>query len=349
MGEVLRVRWPEVAVGRPFYESLFLRAVDPASGAAVWLRHTVQRGAGDRPGQERGSAWCVAWSADGTPRASKRTWTGPVAGGPDGAWITVGAGAATDPDGGSRLGPDGTRGSIAGVDGDGVPAAWELRFAGAEPRGLRHLPFERLYGAPLPKTKVTSPLTGLRVSGPVTVGDRAIELRDAPAVLGHNWGSEHAHRWLWLNGVGFPDRDGTWFDAAMARIKVGPVVVPWAGVGALQLDGRRIPLGLSARRGPGRVLADVPGHLVAELPASDGRLLVELDAPTEQMVAWPYAQPGGGELHHALNCSRAAIRLTWTPRGGQAVTLEAPFGGVLEQGVPESEPHPVAVLPFGDG
>ncbi|WP_320668844.1 hypothetical protein [Patulibacter defluvii] len=343
MSTGLQVRWPDVAPPRAFYESLFLRAVDPATGEAVWLRHTVQHRPGDRPGAEQGSAWCVVWDADGTPEASKRTWPGPRPGGPEGPWITVGGGPDAGPEeGGSALGPEGARGAI-------TDAAWDLRFGAADPVGLRHLPFERLYGAPLPKTKVTSPLVGLAVSGTVRVGERAIELRDAPAVLGHNWGSEHAHRWLWLNGLGFRDRPDAWFDAAVARIKVGPVVVPWAGVGALQLDGRRIPLALSARRGPGRVRAQSPGHLVLELPAADGSLLVELDCPPDRMVAWPYAQPGGGELHHALNCSRAAVRLTWSPRAGAPVVLESPVGGVLEQGVPEHDPHPVAVLPFADG
>lgn len=378
-GEGLRVRWPEGPVGRARYESLFLRAVDPAGGGAVWLRHTVQHRADDRPGDDHGAAWCVVWDADGRPHAAKQTWNDPRPGGPGGAWIGVGDGGPRDgetngedgrsagggepgiggstgdegPTGtdatagpaGSRLGPSGSRGRIAAR----VAAAWDLRFAGGDREGLRHLPFERLYTAPLPKTKVTSPLTGLRVSGTVRVGAAELVLDDAPAVLGHNWGAEHAHRWLWLNGLGFPDRPDTWFDVAMARIAVGPVVLPWAGIGALQLDGRRIPLGLSARRGPGRVRVDVPGRLVAELPARDGHLTVELDAPTDAMVAWPYAQPGGGPLHHALNCSRAHVRLTWRPRSGAPLVLESAVGGVLEQGVPASEQHPVAVLPFADG
>lgn len=393
-GETLRVRWPEGPVGRARYESLFLRAVDPAGGGAVWLRHTVQHRADDRPGDDHGAAWCVVWDAEGRPSAAKQTWNDPQPSGPDGAWIGVGDGgprgeatvgehgrlAGGGPAGGgrpgggrpgggrstdrgpaagreptaadaaagaagSRLGPFGSRGRIAAP----VPATWDLRFAGGDQNGLRHLPFARLYTAPLPKTKVTSPLTGLRVSGTVRVGEAELVLDEAPAVLGHNWGAEHAHRWLWLNGLGFPDRPDTWFDVAMARIAVGPAVLPWAGIGALQLDGRRIPLGLSARRGPGRVRVDVPGRLVAELPARDGHLTVELDAPTTTMVAWPYAQPGGGPLHHALNCSRANVRLTWRPRSGAPLVLESPVGGVLEQGVPASEDHPVAVLPFTDG
>ena len=40
-------------------------------------------------------------------------------------------------------------------------------------------------------------------------------------MIGHNWGSEHAERWVWLEGTGFADAPGTYFDAGAARVKLG--------------------------------------------------------------------------------------------------------------------------------
>ena len=41
-------------------------------------------------------------------------------------------------------------------------------------------------------------------------------------MIGHNWGSEHAERWVWLEGTGFEGSPDTYFDAGAARIKLGP-------------------------------------------------------------------------------------------------------------------------------
>ncbi len=56
-------------------------------------------------------------------------------------------------------------------------------------------------------------------------------------MVGHNWGAEHAERWIWMQGAGFEGRDpGDYFDMAVGRIKVGPDH-PWIG-NAMLLDGR---------------------------------------------------------------------------------------------------------------
>ena len=43
-------------------------------------------------------------------------------------------------------------------------------------------------------------------------------------MIGHNWGAEHAERWIWLHGV---FEQGAWLDKALGRVKVGPVLTPW--------------------------------------------------------------------------------------------------------------------------
>ena len=62
-------------------------------------------------------------------------------------------------------------------------------------------------------------------------------------MIGHNWGAEHAERWVWIQANELRGGDG-YFDAAVGRIKVGPLMTPWVGNAMLRLDGSRA----SARR-----------------------------------------------------------------------------------------------------
>ena len=47
-----------------------------------------------------------------------------------------------------------------------------------------------------------------------------------PGMVGHNWGSEHAERWIWLHGVAF-DGDDAWLDLALGRVRVAGRLTPW--------------------------------------------------------------------------------------------------------------------------
>jgi hypothetical protein len=70
--------------------------------------------------------------------------------------------------------------------------------------------------------------------------------------------------------------------------------------------------------------------------------VIEARSPAGQTVAWPYADPGGGE-HHSLNCSIAEV----TVRVGNH-ELRTPHGGVYEYGVAPGG-HGVELQPFPDG
>ena len=114
---------------------------------------------------------------------------------PAGGWIEIGGRAS--------MGPDGAQGECG-------PARWSLRF---EPLAdeLRHLRPELLYRAPLPRTKLTSPAPLARFDGVLELGPRSvapIDLSGWHGMIGHNWGSEHAARWIWLHGCDFVGRRG---------------------------------------------------------------------------------------------------------------------------------------------
>jgi hypothetical protein len=309
-------RFPHVAAGKGHYESFYLRAVDPARPRGVWIRHTTHQRPGHAP---TGSVWCTYSDAEaGAPYAVKETQPGPV----PADWIATGD---------SRFGPAGAHGHASA---QGRSASWELAMRGdAEP--LRHLPREWMYRARLPRTKLESPLPSATFDGTLTVADRGpVAVEGWRGMAGHNWGAEHAATWIWLHGVAFEDEPGAWLDLSVGRVRVGPVLTPWIANGALQAGGARTRLGGPR---PARVQATQEGCRI-ELPGA----VVEARSPAGQTVAWPYADPGGGE-HHSLNCSIAEVTVRVAGR-----ELRTAHGGVYEHGVAPGA-HGLELQPFPDG
>jgi acyl-CoA-binding protein len=280
------------------YESYYVRAVDPGTGHGLWLRHTVH--AGDTA---MGSVWITLFGDELV--ADKWSLPDPVSDAD--AWLRVGD---------SSIGP-------GGIHGPG----YDLTWTGAAPP-LRHLPAKWMYRAPLPKTKPESLLPLLALSGTVTVGDTTMTLDGWPGMLGHNWGVQHAERWIWLHGVAFEDAPEEFVDLVLGRVRIGPVLTPWIinGVAA-------------GRRFGGRVRSIVETPLGVRLAVSDLELTA-LSDPVRTAV-WRYADPDGSE-HHVANCSVARLEA----RVGDRV-LRTEYGGTYELGMRETT-HGLPVLPFPD-
>jgi hypothetical protein len=317
--------FPHAAAKTGMYESFYLRAVSPEEPVGVWFRYTVHK----RPGRAaQGSLWCTVFdAAAGSPFMYKRTTEQLTM--PAGGWIEIG--------GDSRLGPD----TAEGVCG---PARWSLRFAGESE--LRHLKQAWLYRAPLPRTKLTSPLPAARFEGAVELPDRTLSIEGWRGMVGHNWGSEHAERWIWLHGVGFREDPEAWLDVALGRVLLAGRLTPWMASGAISLDGRRTRLGgLGAR---GLRVAESASRCTLSLPG-EGGLTVEahLDTPPGATAGWRYADPDGGG-HDVANCSVAKLALNVRPRGGAARTLHTHHGAAYELGMREHD-HGVPLAPFPDG
>lgn len=322
--------FPKAAIGRGMYESFYLRAVAPDEPLGAWLRYTVHK----RPGRPpQGSLWCTVFdAARGAPFTHKHTT--PQLTIPNGDWIQIGEPGAK----GGHLGPGAAEGSCG-------PAHWSLRIARAEPE-LRHLKQSWLYRAPLPRTKLTSPAPAASFDGTIELPERTIELRGWRGMVGHNWGAEHAERWIWLHGIGFAEDSSAWLDVALGRVLVAGRLTPWLASGAISLDGRRARLGgLGAR---GVQVAESPTHCSLTLPGEDG-LLVQayVDDPAGAAAGWRYADPDGGE-HDVVNCSVATLSLNVRPRGGAAQTLRTQHGAAYELGMRERN-HGVLLAPFSDG
>ena len=136
-----------------------------------------------------------------------------------------------------------------------------------------------------------------------------MEIDGWPGMIGHNWGTEHAERWIWLEGTGFPDSSpDTYFDAGAARIRLGPWTTPWIPSGMLVLDGTAHRLG---------GISKFRAASIRESSSScdfilTGREVVvrgRVCAPQKDFVGWIYADPKGPE-HQTVNCSVADLELT---------------------------------------
>jgi hypothetical protein len=319
--------FPDASRRAGMYESFYLRAVSPHEPLGAWIRYTVHK----RPGQSpRGSVWCTVFDGrTGRPFMHKLTSDA----------LTVPAGGWIDVDG-ARLTPE-------RADGACGAARWSLRFASAEPE-LRHLPRAWLYRAPLPRTKLTSPAPAASFDGVLELAGRgeAIELRGWPGMVGHNWGSEHAERWIWLHGIGFADAPGAWLDVALGRVRVAGRLTPWIANGALSLDGRRHRLGgLLAR---GLRVEETPAGCVVALGGEHGLALeVRAEIPGETAAGWRYGDPDGG-AHDVVNCSIAAVELNVRlPGASSPRVLRTAHGGVYELGMRERD-HGVPIAPFAE-
>jgi hypothetical protein len=307
-------RFQDVPLPRGHYESYYLVARHPSDAEAVWIRYTVHKRPGGLP---TGSIWFTLFEGPSivtTKTTLPRVRTGA------GEWLGIGK---------SYIGP---REAV----GDSSDVRWRLAFSSDEEE-LRHLPAGWMYKAPLPRTKLASPHPQATFSGTVTLPGSELTLDGWSGMVGHNWGSEHAERWIWLH-ASFGPR--TWFDVALGRIRVGRLLTPWVANGALSVDGHRHRVG-----GLGRVRGTEVVETYEEcrftLPG-DVQVRGRVERTLDSTVVWPYADPSGG-AHHSMNSSISGLSIEW-----DGSRLQTDHGAVYELGVRETD-HGLPVQPFEDG
>ena len=326
MEDPTRARFPDVQPAAGFYESYYLRAAHPSEPLGVWIRYTVHKRPGGRP---NGSLWFTLFdgNADG-PQATKVTVPELDAGG-DG-YIQIAR---------STFGRDRVLGSAG-------PATWDLQIGDGAPE-LLHLPRGWMYTAKIPRTKTLSLHPAALISGGVSIGGRSVDLDRWPGMVGHNWGAEHAERWVWMHGIGFEgEANDTWLDVAVGRVKVGPLTTPWIASGAISLEGKRYPLG-GAERIRSTEMNESPTGCQFKLPGDGITVLGNVGSDKKNFVGWVYADPGGSE-HNTANCSIAEMRLTVQRDGRPELQLHTPHGATYEIGMRETD-HGIPIQPFPDG
>ena len=179
----------------------------------------------------------------------------------------------------------------------------------------------------------------------MTIDGERLALDAWPGMIGHNWGSEHAERWTWIQANEFRGADG-YLDAALGRIKVGPLTTPWIGNAMLRLDGEAHRLGGFDRIRSTRI-DDRPTECLFELAGKGVRVRGRVGSEPRNFVAWVYADPVGPE-HNTLNCSIADLELTVEREGRKLRLLECAGAAAYEIGMRETD-HGIPVQPYGDG
>ncbi len=323
-------RFPSVDRKAGHYESFYIKATRPGGGCGLWIRHTVHK----RPGEPMtASIWFTLFDAEADgPQATKVTVPESELAAPDGAYIRVD---------GATFGPGRAEGSIST---DAFDATWDLAFEDDD-EPFFHLPYDFLYGAPLPKTKLLSPHPNVAYTGTVTVGGERIELEGWPGMVGHNWGVEHAERWIWIHANEFRQGDG-YLDIALGRIKVGRMTTPWVGNGMLSIDGEAHRLGGLDRVRSTKV-AEAPTECAFELAGKGIRVRGRVSSEPQNFVAWVYADPVGPE-HNTVNCSISDLELIVERKGSEPRRLECIGAAAYELGMRETD-HGIPIQPYPDG
>jgi hypothetical protein len=342
----VHAQFPSTALDSAMYESFYLRAVSPEEPVGAWIRYTVEKARGLAA---RGSLWVTVFDANaGAPfmhRQSSDRLTVPGDG-----WIAIGDAShlgptlaqgrmelGADTDVVARSSPDPGPGPPSDGSAEVAPEAirWKLHIR-PDASELRHFKQSLLYKTPLPRTKLTSPAPAAHFDGTIELPGRTLRLAGWRGMVGHNWGGEHAARWIWLHGIDFREDTAAWLDVALGRVLVAGRLTPWIANGAICIDGRRLRLGGLGTRG--LKVAESPGRCSLTLPGERG-LLVEahVDTPPGGSAEWRYSDPGahgpGGE-HEVVNCSVAALALNVRPPGEAATTLHTAHGAAYELGIP---------------
>jgi hypothetical protein len=328
-----RARFPEhLGTKDGHYESFYIKACRPGGGQGAWIRHTVHK----RPGEEASCAiWFVLFDADAQgPRATKAQYGQDQLSVPEGAYIKVGE---------AELG-DGT--AVGRVATDAFEASWNLRFSD-EHEPFHHLPRESMYDSKLPKTKFLSPYPNAVFDGIVRVAGKAIELSGWRGMIGHNWGAEHAERWVWVQGAAFEGHSPEdYFDMAVGRIKVAGMTTPWVGNANLVLDGEEHRLGGFAHI-PSTKVEESPTEARFSLKGSGVKVRGRVSSEPRNFVAWIYADPVGPE-HNTLNCSISDLELEVEREGRPVEKLTVTGAAAYEFGTRELD-HGLPVQPYPDG
>ena len=298
-----------VVAGR--YESWFLSARDAEPGRpprALWIRHTTHRSAGPpRRPRARSGARCSTPRA-ARPRRSSSRCRSRSPGGP-------------------------ARGFKGEARARGRMAEWELTLTGGGPP-MRHLRPSALYRLPLPRTKLEAPVPDGIASGHVVLDGALVDVVGWRATVGHNWGAEHAERWVWLHAAGFEDEPETWLELAIARVRIGGALTPWIANGAVAHRRPALPARWARPRG-GRPRDRAPGPLEAIVPGeprAHPRRRPRRPRPDRRLPLRGRHGDAERSEREVLHAGLADVHLRIRRPGRSSAELAATAGGAYELG-----------------
>jgi hypothetical protein len=275
------------------YEVYYLSATDRGSGCGLWIRYTM---VAPLDGEATCSLWLMAMDPrDGTLVGRKHTRpASDLAATADPFELRISDSVLTD----------------RGMTGAFEDCRWDLRWEPSVPPAEHVHPFLRR--AKIAKTVLVLPHPAFELEGTVSFDGRTLELEGARGGQAHLWGSKHAARWAWahcndLEGLDGEPRPDAWIDGVSVFVprfgrEIGPntpVVGRFSGqdfasTSPLRVTRNESRFGLTSWR--------------FEAVDGDRKLVVDVDAPREQLVGVTYHDPDGA-LAYCYNSETASMHV----------------------------------------
>ena len=319
------------AARRGHVESYFLKANDPAGDRAIWIKATIF--CSDRePDRPTAEGWAIAFDRRGktarhvavkhvVPYAMASFSAGDLAirwRVPPASGAPLGAPSAAPkelPDQGVEILSNATTGSIASRD---HHIHWALAYKG-DALPIVPLPAAVMYTAPLPKSKLVTPVSDARFTGEVSVDGELWSLDGWRGMQGHNWGSGHADLYAWCHCNVWAEEPEFVLEGVSARVRIGPVMSPLMTIVCARYRGVTYDFNrpLEIYRAEGDVsLRRWTFSAHGKLARLEG--IVEAD--TEDMVGLYYLNPGGATTY-CLNSKLARARVRFEVAGRTPLNL----------------------------
>jgi hypothetical protein len=300
---------------RGHYESYFLRANHPTRPLAFWIRYTALLPRG-RPAEACGELWAVFFDGErGKATAVKeRHPIGDCAFSPDRLEVRIGTASLED-------------GGLRGTSRYGAHTiGWALQYELRDPP-LLLLP-EGLYEGGFPKAKSLVPAPHAVFRGALEVDGQVVEVDGWPGSQNHNWGSRHTERYAWGQVAGFDEAPAAFLECASARVRVGPVLLPFLTVLMLRIDGEELRLNALTTGALARVrLRDL--HWELDTARAGVRVRARFEAARETLVALRYDDPPGG-VKTCLNSKLARCELELERPGRPLLRLSSQHRAAFE-------------------
>ena len=289
-------RFPAVPLEAGHYESFYLKALPP--GRAARRRGSATRSTSGPGALPNGSLWFTLFdgAAEG-PRAHKETHA-----------RTERRRRRVDQGGG------GIDAAPARRWGPSTAAEWDLRFSSVPSRRCATC---RAPGCTARRCRARScsarsrrPASTARCASTAA----ASTVDDWRGMVGHNWGAQHAERWIWLHA---PDRGrASWLDVALGEVKLGPLTTP--------VDRQRRPL--ARRRAPRARRPGPQASTVHEAPdgcdfvlpgKGTARARDACAAPRERLRRLGLRRPGRPRAQHRQLLDRRHDACAWSGTAGR--------------------------------
>jgi hypothetical protein len=295
------MEWP-LAVGEPGREVWYSLVSPRDASVAFWYRYTLLS---TEDGRQEGRLWAALTDRE-TPENS--TFVSEAFAFED-VWpdsdpfeLTIGDGVLTS---------SSASGSIGEV-------SWDLEY---DPDTYAFTPLRSetltdILSKTIGTGKHWSRNESVFMSGEITVGDRTIELEDAPGHQGHTLSSEPPEEWTWVQCNDFAEDETAVLEALRLDDNLSL---------CFRLDGEVYPLNrmkdvLPWSPSSNRVLHDEPGHWRFRGEGEGIEIQATVEADTDHWQTVSYMSPDDS-LRYNAHCSLSELTVTYSVDGGPATTI----------------------------